>query len=118
MLEMIAQEERPNVEEIERNLDYMSYEQILAVQEQAGGNVNRGFFDMEINLMESVKWDIGMTESDSCPLCLENFVVGRTVKTLKCACRDGAYYFCAVCIDGALSNDKRCPLCQTIPYLW
>ena len=88
----------------------MTYEQLMELQENAG-HVSRGYTKQEINKIQSSMWYRGKTTSDECLICMENFAVGKRIKSLKCG-----HEYCAPCLDTWLEKEKRCPVCSKPPF--
>ena len=92
------------------DVDRMTYEQLMEMQENAG-HVNRGYTKDQINSLQSRMWYRGRTKEDSCLICMENFSAGKKVKTLRCG-----HEYDADCIDTWLDKEKRCPVCNLPPF--
>jgi len=88
------------------DVDRMSYEQLMEMQENAG-HVNRGYSKAQIDCITTKMWYQGRTKEDSCLICMEPFASGSRYKELKCG-----HEYDAKCIDQWLSSEKRCPVCS------
>jgi E3 ubiquitin-protein ligase RNF38/44 len=89
----------------EVNVDMMSYEELMQLEEQIG-RVNRGL--PEERLRELPEED-ARTEllSKSCSICLEDFARGEKYIRLRCQ-----HVFHAECIVAWLKTEKHCVLCK------
>jgi len=92
------------------DVDRMTYEQLMELGDNMG-QVNRGYSMAEIASIKAVNWYIGRTKDESCLICMENFEGGKRVKTLKCG-----HDYDAACIDQWLEKEKRCPVCNAVPF--
>lgn len=92
------------------NPDRMTYEQMLELGEKLG-KVDRGFTQMEIQAIPSVKITtshlMNVYKGKSCVICCDPFEVGNCLKKLNCKheYHDG-------CIDPWLEKEKNCPVCK------
>lgn len=89
------------------NLDNMTYEELLALEEKMG-NVKKGFSEKEkYNLpvvVYSKKW---FKNQDNCVICLNDFQEKEKVMKLGCD-----HIFHVDCMKDWLENNKKCPLCK------
>ncbi|KAM3146680.1 hypothetical protein pb186bvf_001210 [Paramecium bursaria] len=108
MHESIFQEMQQLNAQIQNNqaphVDNMSYEQLLALQEQIG-NQNVGFTEQQIKQLPK---DVVQEEKhEICTICYENFEIGHKYRTLPCN-----HLYHSKCIKAWLCNHKKCPLCN------
>ena len=90
---------------INPDVDQMSYEQIMEMQERAG-EVSRGYTQEQIDTIETKTWTVGLTKEKCCWISMENFTEGQKVKILPCN-----HVYDQQSIDEWLMREKRCPLC-------
>ena len=60
---------------INPDVDQMSYEQIMEMQERAG-QVSRGYTQEQIDTIETKTWTEGLTKEKCCWISMENFTEG------------------------------------------
>ena len=113
LLQRAIEESKNEVQEDPNSpdVDNMTHEQLLQLQERAGGNVNRGYSQTQINTIRTKMWLEGRTKEDSCMICFEKFTTGVKYKELKCG-----HEYDADCIDKWLKTEKRCPVCSKDPF--
>ncbi|GAB2279661.1 hypothetical protein Dimus_014306 [Dionaea muscipula] len=93
------------------DVDHMSYEQILALEERIG-NVNTGLNEQAILLHVNQhkhpvsRWDPRIT-TEPCTICLDDFRKGQNVGTLECG-----HKFHFQCIKTWLMQKNSCPICK------
>ena len=75
------------------DVDSMSYEQLMELQENAG-QVNRGYSEEEINTIRGKIWHTGATKESECLICMEEFKAGLRYKRLNCG-----HEYDSQCID-------------------
>ena len=46
---------------------------------------------------------------ERCPVCMEEFKIGRNMIRLDC---DGRHLFCQACIEGWFANHRTCLICR------
>ena len=91
-----------------RNIDDMSYEQLL--QAFGDGTENRGATESSIrSLPTATVLDVDTLPHDArqCMVCLEDFSAGESRKTLPCL-----HGFHQSCIDQWLRSNGNCPICK------
>ena len=89
------------------NVDNMSYEELLALEERMG-NVNKGLTQETINKIPTEKFSRYKFTDDKCIICQYEFKSNEKVKVLPCK-----HCFHPDCIDEWLKNQKACPYCKT-----
>ena len=89
------------------NVDNMSYEELLALEERMG-NVNKGLTEETINKIPTEKFSRYKFTDDKCIICQYEFKSNEKVKVLPCK-----HCFHPDCIDEWLKNQKACPYCKT-----
>lgn len=89
------------------NLDNMTYEQILALEEKIG-NVSKGLKTEEINLLQVDKYDSKKYEDEKCIICQYEFKESDNIKILECH-----HIFHIECLDEWLKIQKICPFCKS-----
>ncbi|KAJ9454532.1 RING-H2 finger protein ATL81 [Diplonema papillatum] len=52
------------------------------------------------------KTESGVVETEECPMCLETYLAGDSIRTASCG-----HYFHTTCIDGWLQRSQLCPMC-------
>jgi len=107
------------------DLDNMSYEQILALQERLGQVKSRGATETELSTLPSCKFIAKVkkgkggddakgkghkdkVEKEECCFCLEEFKEGENIKRLPCL-----HIFHDHEIDKWLRENNTCPICKT-----
>ena len=88
------------------NVDNMSYEELLALEERIG-NVNNGLNDQQINKLNEVYFD-KKKYNDLCIICQNNFKDREKVLIIPCK-----HVFHKDCIVPWLKNKKQCPFCKS-----
>ena len=88
------------------NVDDMSYEELLALEERIG-NVNNGLNDQQINKLNEVYFD-KKKYNDLCIICQNNFKDREKVLIIPCK-----HVFHKDCIVPWLKNKKQCPFCKS-----
>ena len=88
------------------NVDDMSYEELLALEERIG-NVNNGLNDQQINKLNKVYFD-KKKYNDLCIICQNNFKDREKVLIIPCK-----HVFHEDCIVPWLKNKKQCPFCKS-----
>ena len=95
------------INEICPDPDHMTYEQILALQEQVG-YVSKGFTKQEIQKIPTVRFYKKVYKNqDKCTVCQFEFNEGETLRKLTC---DHLYH--KNCVDEWLTQEKKCPVCK------
>jgi hypothetical protein len=91
------------------DVDAMSYEELLALEERIGVVVCRVPEDVLRALPTvTVRTRPPRGSSDaSCAVCLDDYAVGAVLRCLPCS-----HAFHAPCIDAWLSAHKQCPMCK------
>ena len=88
------------------NVDNMSYEELLALQERIG-NVNNGLNDGQIKKLKRDYFD-QKKYNDLCIICQNNFKDKEKVLVIPCK-----HCFHEDCIVPWLKNKKQCPFCKS-----
>ena len=88
------------------NVDNMSYEELLALEERMG-NVNKGLDKEIIDKIPKEKFSKYKFSDDKCIICQYEFKVNEIVKVLPCK-----HCFHPDCIEEWLKNQKFCPYCK------
>lgn len=92
------------------DIDNMSYEELLALEERIG-NVNTGLNEEDVmKLMKQRKfssWRLASMEYEPCCICQEEYVDGDDLGTLHCG-----HDFHASCIRQWLVVKNLCPICK------
>ena len=89
------------------NVDNMSYEELLALEERMG-NVNKGLSQDKIDKIPTDKFSRYKFTDDKCIICQYEFQSSEKIKVLPCK-----HCFHPDCIDEWLKNQKACPYCKT-----
>ena len=89
------------------NVDNMSYEELLALEERMG-NVNRGLPKEKFDKLPTEKFSRYKFKDDKCIICQYEFQVNEMLKVLPCK-----HCFHPDCIEEWLKNQKACPYCKT-----
>ena len=89
------------------NVDNMSYEELLALEERMG-NVNKGLSQEKLDKIPTQKFSRYKFTDDKCIICQYEFQSNEKVKVLPCK-----HCFHPDCIDEWLKNQKACPYCKT-----
>ena len=89
------------------NVDNMSYEELLALEERMG-NVNKGLSQEKLDKIPTQKFSRYKFIDDKCIICQYEFQSNEKVKVLPCK-----HCFHPDCIDEWLKNQKACPYCKT-----
>lgn len=93
--------------EDERDPGGDSYEELLALGEMIGPAVPRGAPQSAIDALPIIEF-AGKGQPKSCSICLEDFVVGESLRVLPCL-----HCFHRACGDRALQEQKTCPVCRS-----
>ncbi len=88
------------------NVDNMSYEELLALEERIG-NVNNGLNDEQIKKLKRDYFD-KKKYNDLCIICQNNFKDKEKVIVISCK-----HCFHEDCIVPWLKNKKQCPFCKS-----
>ena len=88
------------------NVDNMSYEELLALEERMG-NVNKGLSKETIDKIPKEKFSRYKFSDDKCIICQYEFKVNEILKVLPCK-----HCFHPDCIEEWLKNQKLCPYCK------
>ena len=88
------------------NVDNMSYEELLALEERIG-NVNNGLNDDQIKKLKRDYFD-QKKYNDLCIICQNNFKDKEKVLVIPCK-----HCFHEDCIVPWLKNKKQCPFCKS-----
>ena len=100
--------EQQILDEICPNPDAMSYEQLLALEDNVG-SVNKGLTDEQIQKLPLTKFKKKkFAENFQCIICMEEFQEKETVKLLPCG-----HIFHDNCIKQWLLKQKTCPFCKS-----
>ncbi|KAL5559061.1 hypothetical protein UlMin_035272 [Ulmus minor] len=93
------------------DVDNMSYEELLALEERIG-NVNTGLSEETIlNRLKKKKYSIAVKsecETEPCCVCQEDYNDGEDIGTLECG-----HDFHTECIKQWLTRKNLCPICKT-----
>ena len=89
------------------NVDNMSYEELLALEERMG-NVNRGLPKEKFDKLPTEKFSKYKFKDDKCIICQYEFKANEMLKVLPCK-----HCFHPDCIEEWLKNQKACPYCKT-----
>lgn len=93
------------------DVDNMSYEELLALEERIG-NVSTGLSEeIIINQLRQQKYSIAvcsLLEAEPCCICQEEYNDGDDLGTLECG-----HNFHADCIKQWLMHKNLCPICKT-----
>ncbi|MQM18604.1 hypothetical protein Taro_051599, partial [Colocasia esculenta] len=98
------------------DVDNMSYEELLALEEQIG-NVSTGLSEETIikHLKQRRHLSITLTpsnEAEPCCICREEYIHGEDLGTLDCG-----HDFHAACIKQWLMHKNLCPICKTTAFV-
>jgi len=91
---------------ISPDVDNMSYEQLLALGDVAG-KVSKGLTKQQIDKIKSVIYVAGKTDTDTCTICMDNYVKGTKLKVLPCK-----HEYHSECVNEWLASSKKCPVCS------
>jgi E3 ubiquitin-protein ligase BIG BROTHER-like protein len=89
------------------NVDNMSYEELLALEERMG-NVNKGLPKEKFDKLPTEKFSRYKFKDDKCIICQYEFKANEMLKILPCK-----HCFHPDCIEEWLKNQKACPYCKT-----
>ncbi|KAI5010260.1 probable E3 ubiquitin-protein ligase HIP1 isoform X2 [Hordeum vulgare subsp. vulgare] len=93
------------------DIDNMSYEELLALEERIG-NVSTGLTENDVmKLLKQRKfssWRLSSMEFEPCCICQEDYVEGDDLGTLHCG-----HDFHASCISQWLVVKNLCPICKS-----
>ncbi|EAS04868.4 zinc finger, C3HC4 type (RING finger) protein (macronuclear) [Tetrahymena thermophila SB210] len=106
-LEQIEQEN--NNQNQAPNVDNMTYEEIINLQDQIG-YVSRGMKPEDINKIKEIRYDkLRMKDQSAlCSICQCDFENNEKVKELN-PCK---HFYHPDCINQWLKNEKNCPVCK------
>ncbi|XP_021723781.1 probable E3 ubiquitin-protein ligase RHG1A [Chenopodium quinoa] len=94
------------------DVDNMSYEELLALEERIGSVCTGVTEDMILNRMKQRKYIHTMSddqiEAEPCCICQENYNDGEDLGTLDCG-----HDFHRECVKQWLSHKNLCPICKT-----
>ncbi|KAL4483958.1 hypothetical protein ABPG72_013964 [Tetrahymena utriculariae] len=102
------EQERPNQNQ-DPNLDNMTYEEIINLQDSIG-YVSRGMKPEDINKIKEVRFDkLRMKDQSTlCSICQCDFENNEKLKELN-PCK---HFYHPDCINQWLKNEKNCPVCK------
>ena len=89
------------------NVDEMTYEQLLELEEQIG-SVSRGLTEEEIKGLKHDKFIKNKFLEDKCIICQYNFLELESVVGLPCK-----HCFHFACLKPWVEKEHHCPLCKT-----
>jgi len=89
------------------NVDNMSYEELLALEEQIG-NVSKGLDKKLIEKIPFDKYKKNKYSDDKCVICQIEFENNEKVKVLPCK-----HCYHKECIEAWLKDQKVCPFCKS-----
>ena len=89
------------------NVDNMSYEELLALEERMG-NVSKGLSKEKIEKLPREKFSKNKFTDDKCIICQYEFKYSEKLIVLPCK-----HCFHPECITQWLENQKNCPYCKT-----
>jgi len=89
------------------DVDRMSYEELLALEERIGDAKSHGASKEEIRSLPVTIVEEADEDLYRCSICLSDFEKGDTLKTLPCF-----HKYHLDCIDQWLIKKKTCPVCQ------
>ena len=89
------------------NVDNMSYEELLALEERMG-NVNKGLTKEQIDKLPREKFSKSKYTDDKCIICQYEFKNYEKIIALSCK-----HCFHPDCIEEWLKNQKLCPYCKS-----
>ena len=88
------------------NVDSMSYEELLALEERMG-NVSKGLSEDKIKKLSREIFSKNKFMEDKCIICQYEFEKGEKIVVLPCK-----HCFHSDCIEEWLKNQKTCPFCK------
>jgi hypothetical protein len=98
---------RPRNQQMEVDIDNMSYDQLLEFENNLG-NVSKGYKKEDIeNIPIMFTFTHNKKAEENCPICLEDII--SWTPQLSIACR---HQFHISCIKKSLENNKECPVCK------
>lgn len=100
-------EDNENNGDIVSNIDNMTYEELLELEEKIG-NVSKGLDNIQIKNIPIDLYKKGKYNNDKCIICQYEYKLREKVKLLPCK-----HIFHPECIDEWLKNEKKCPFCKT-----
>jgi len=102
-------QERNSVMPQGMNLEDMSYEELLALEERMGAVSKRAASQQQIQSIPvtTVRSKESVQESGNCTVCLNEFEAGEQQKILPCC-----HKYHAECIDQWLRVNNTCPVCK------
>lgn len=89
------------------NPDNMSYEQLLELGDKLG-KVSKGLKKEQLAKIPAKSWRPGVTKSNNCSICFEDFTVRHRVKLLS----ECGHEYHDNCINKWLESESRCPVCN------
>ena len=89
------------------NIDNMTYEELLELEEKIG-NVSKGLDNVQIKNLPIDLYKKGKYNNDKCIICQYEYKFREKVKLLPCK-----HIFHPECIDEWLKNEKKCPFCKS-----
>lgn len=106
-----AQQEALEAMGIHRDVDEMSYEELLDLEERMG-SVSKGVAKEKVS---SVMTTVSATAADGpCSICLDQLFCETTAAGIKPVSRlvNCSHLFHSSCIDSWLQDNKTCPICK------
>ena len=87
------------------NLEEMTYEELLALEDKIG-YVNKGYSQAQIDKLPITKYHKA-TSNEKCVICQFDIEEGNDIKKLNCE-----HIYHDKCIDEWLLKEKQCPFCK------
>lgn len=95
------------IDQLYPNPDNMTYEELLALEEEVG-SVSKGLSQTQINRLPLVSYSKYVYKAeDKCVICQYEFKNNERVRKLPCG-----HIFHKECVDEWLLKDKACPCCK------
>lgn len=95
------------IEQLYPNPDNMTYEQLLALEEEVG-SVSKGLTKTQVNKLPIVSFSkYQYKKEDKCVICQYEFKNNERIRKLPCE-----HLFHKECVDEWLLKDKACPCCK------
>jgi len=88
------------------NIDNMTYEQLLELEEKIG-NVERGLKQEDLDKLAVINYNKELNKIEKCAICQFDFNEEEVVRKLGCS-----HIYHKLCIDEWLLKDKKCPVCK------
>ena len=88
------------------NVDNMSYEELLALEERMG-SVSKGLSEEKVKKLSREIFCKNKYLEDKCIICQYEFEKGEKIVVLPCR-----HCFHSECIEEWLKNQKTCPFCK------